>query len=36
MKKAGGVWFTTGSEVARWCLEEVFKIDAAVQRRAAS
>jgi peptidoglycan/xylan/chitin deacetylase (PgdA/CDA1 family) len=36
MKKGGGVWFTTGSEVARWCLEEVFKIDDAVQRRAAS
>jgi peptidoglycan/xylan/chitin deacetylase (PgdA/CDA1 family) len=27
MKSAGGVWFTTGSEVARWCLDEVFKAD---------
>jgi peptidoglycan/xylan/chitin deacetylase (PgdA/CDA1 family) len=24
MKAAGGVWFATGSEVARWCLDEVF------------
>jgi hypothetical protein len=28
------VWFATGSEVARWCLDEVFKVDAPV--RAAS
>jgi peptidoglycan-N-acetylglucosamine deacetylase len=25
MKDAGGVWFATGSEVAQWCLDEVFK-----------
>ncbi len=24
MKRADGVWFATGSEVARWCLDEVF------------
>ena len=36
MKQAGGVWFATGSEVAQWCLDEVFKIEGAVQRRAAS
>lgn len=29
MKKADGVWLATGSEVARWCLDEVFKVDAA-------
>ncbi len=29
MKNADGVWLATGSEVARWCLDEVFKIDAA-------
>ncbi len=29
MKQAGGVWFATGSEVARWCLEEVFKAERA-------
>jgi peptidoglycan/xylan/chitin deacetylase (PgdA/CDA1 family) len=34
MKQSGGVWFATGSEVARWCLDEVFKVDAPV--RAAS
>jgi hypothetical protein len=27
MKGAGGVWFATGSEVAHWCLDEVFKAD---------
>jgi peptidoglycan/xylan/chitin deacetylase (PgdA/CDA1 family) len=27
MKAAGGVWFATGSEAARWCLDEVFKAD---------
>jgi hypothetical protein len=27
MKKADGVWFATGSEVARWCLDEVFKAE---------
>lgn len=25
MKKADGVWFATGSEVARWCLDELFQ-----------
>jgi hypothetical protein len=25
MKKADGVWFATGSEIARWCIENVFK-----------
>ena len=25
MKAADGVWFATGSEVARWCLDELFK-----------
>lgn len=29
MKKARGVWFATGSEVARWCLDELFKPDRA-------
>ena len=29
MKKADGVWFATGSEIARWCLDEVFKGDRA-------
>lgn len=27
MKKTDGVWFATGSEVARWCLDELFKPD---------
>jgi peptidoglycan/xylan/chitin deacetylase (PgdA/CDA1 family) len=27
MKQAEGVWFATGSEVARWCLDHVFKAD---------
>jgi peptidoglycan/xylan/chitin deacetylase (PgdA/CDA1 family) len=38
MKGAGGVWFATGSEVARWCLDEIFKADhdAAPRRVAAS
>jgi peptidoglycan/xylan/chitin deacetylase (PgdA/CDA1 family) len=27
MKKAEGVWFATGSEVARWCLDRVFKTE---------
>jgi peptidoglycan/xylan/chitin deacetylase (PgdA/CDA1 family) len=38
MKQAGGVWFATGSEVAHWCLEEVFKVDrvAAPPRRVAA
>jgi hypothetical protein len=25
MKKVEGVWFATGSAVARWCLDELFK-----------
>jgi peptidoglycan/xylan/chitin deacetylase (PgdA/CDA1 family) len=29
MKQAGGVWFATGSDVARWCMDEVFKADRA-------
>lgn len=29
MKKADGVWFATGSEVAHWCLDSVFKADVA-------
>ncbi len=29
MKQAEGVWFATGSEVARWCLDELFKPDRA-------
>jgi peptidoglycan-N-acetylglucosamine deacetylase len=38
MKAAGGVWFATGSEVARWCLDEIFRADSATAapRRAAS
>jgi peptidoglycan-N-acetylglucosamine deacetylase len=38
MKEAGGVWFATGSEVARWCLDEIFRADSApaAPRRAAS
>jgi len=39
VKQAGGVWFATGSEVARWCVEEIFKADrvtAAPRRVAAS
>jgi hypothetical protein len=38
MKAAGGVWFATGSEVAHWCLDEIFHADstAAAPRRAAS
>ena len=36
MKKAGGVWFATGSEVARWCLDEVFKADRAAPRKVAA
>ncbi len=27
MKAADGVWFATGSEVARWCLDELFEVD---------
>jgi hypothetical protein len=27
MKAADGVWFATGSEVAQWCLDHVFKED---------
>jgi len=29
MKAAEGVWFATGSEVARWCLDELFQPDRA-------
>ena len=29
MKKADGVWFATGSEIARWTLDEVFKVEQA-------
>jgi hypothetical protein len=29
MKNADSVWLATGSEVARWCVDEVFKVDAA-------
>ena len=36
MKQADGVWFATGSEVARWCLDEVFKVKAAPRMAAAS
>ena len=38
MKAAGGVWFAHGSEVARWCLDDVVKIDraATVPLRAAA
>jgi len=25
MKKADGVWFATGTEMARWCLDSIFK-----------
>ncbi len=28
MKQADGVWFATGSEVAHWCLDHVFKVEA--------
>lgn len=30
MKNAEGVWLATGSEVARWCLDRVFKVDGKV------
>jgi peptidoglycan-N-acetylglucosamine deacetylase len=38
MKQAGGVWFATGSEIANWCLNEVFQADrvAAPPRRVAA
>jgi peptidoglycan-N-acetylglucosamine deacetylase len=29
MKAAGGVWFATGGEVARWCLDEIFTTEGA-------
>jgi peptidoglycan/xylan/chitin deacetylase (PgdA/CDA1 family) len=36
MKRADGVWFATGSEVAHWCLDQVFKPqDAGAPRRLA-
>lgn len=38
MKAADGVWFASGSEVARWCLDEIFKVErgAALPLRAAA
>jgi len=27
MKQAGGVWFASGQEISRWCLDKVFKAD---------
>jgi hypothetical protein len=27
MKDADGVWFATGSEVANWSLDEIFKLE---------
>lgn len=27
MKRAEGVWFATGTEVARWCLDELFRTE---------
>jgi hypothetical protein len=36
MKKAEGVWFATGSEIARWCLDEVFKVKTEPRKAAAS
>jgi peptidoglycan-N-acetylglucosamine deacetylase len=38
MKQTGGVWFATGGEVARWCVEEIFTRDhvAAAPRRVAA
>ena len=35
MKAADGVWFATGSEVARWCLDELFKPAAEPARKLA-
>jgi peptidoglycan/xylan/chitin deacetylase (PgdA/CDA1 family) len=34
--KQGGAWFATGSELARWCLDEVFNPDRAGKKVAAS
>jgi len=34
--KKDGVWFATGSEVARWTLDEVFKVGKGVEKKAAS
>jgi len=36
MKDAGGVWFATGSDVARWCNAEIFKADGSAPLRAAA
>ena len=36
MKKAEGVWFATGSEIAQWCRDEVFQIPQAEGLRKAS
>ena len=27
MKSTGNVWFATGTEVANWCLDELFKTE---------
>lgn len=27
MKKAEGTWIATATDVARWCRDEVFKLD---------
>ena len=35
MKKADGVWFATGSELARWTLDGVFKTGRAAPRKVA-
>jgi peptidoglycan/xylan/chitin deacetylase (PgdA/CDA1 family) len=35
MKEAGGVWFATGSEVAQWCLTDIFKVDRAPEEHEA-
>lgn len=32
MKKAGGVWFATGSEAAKWCREEIFAKDGSLEK----
>jgi peptidoglycan/xylan/chitin deacetylase (PgdA/CDA1 family) len=38
MKDAGGVWFATGSDLAQWCLDEIFTAERAdfTPRRAVS
>jgi hypothetical protein len=32
--KQSGAWLATGSEVAQWCLDEVFKVEGAKVARA--